>query len=193
VDIDFGGIINNHEFNGKKAQLSRKKIAMRNVYIIPSLILLAYFSGDCATFFIENNYYSKYLVELLTKVETFISIIYTLEAKVYLSNLLIFLIVFCICVAVINAIKLSGCKSSGLDSILNSGVLELVNFVMRRMILVFIGFILFFYYPLSIVQDPFNFLEMLLSISQIALWYYWANTIGITIFVVILYFYRRKT
>jgi hypothetical protein len=168
------------------------KIIMKSIYKLPMLILLAFFSGKGSSFFISNEFYSKILVNILTKIAAFISIEYSLESKVYLSNLLIFFIVFCVCIAIFHGTKPGSCRPSDSGFFLNVGKLNLVSFVVKRVILLLILFVLFFYYPLSIVQNPFSLIEMFLSIAQITLWYLWANTVGLTLFVTILYFHKRK-
>ncbi|MFT5722068.1 MAG: hypothetical protein ACI9W6_002388 [Motiliproteus sp.] len=155
------------------------------------LILLAFFSGKSAAFFIDNDFYSNALVSFFTKVETFIIADSSFESKVYLSNLLIFFTVFCLGVAIVKSMEVSSSRPAGLDDCLQVGLLNLVGFVVKRIIILLALFVLFFHYPLSVVNLPFDFLDFTLSITQMALWYLWANTVGVTLFVIILYFNKR--
>ncbi|MFT6914825.1 MAG: hypothetical protein ACJAWL_001124 [Motiliproteus sp.] len=155
------------------------------------LILLALFSGKSAAFFIDNDFYSKALVGFFTKVEAFIIADSSFESKVYLSNLIIFFTIFCLGVAIVKSMEVSSSRPAGLDDCLQVGMLNLAGFVVKRVIILLVSFVLFFHYPLSVFNLPFYFLDFTLSVTQIALWYLWANTVGVTLFVIILYFNRR--
>jgi hypothetical protein len=118
---------------------------------------------------------------------------YILDSRIYLSNLLIFLIALCTLLAFFNSSKLI--KGEGLssntkleiDHILQVEISSFMKFVIGRIILITIAFFILFYSPLRMVSAPFDLYDIIVSIMQTYLWYLWANTIGVTLFVTILF------
>jgi hypothetical protein len=118
---------------------------------------------------------------------------YILDSRIYLSNLLIFLIVFCTLLAFFYSSKLIRGKGISadtklqIDHILQVGISSFMKFVIGKAILITIAFFIFFYSPLRMVSAPFNLYDIIVSMMQTYLWYLWANTIGITLFVTVLF------
>jgi hypothetical protein len=124
---------------------------------------------------------------------------YISDSRIYLSNLLVFLIVLCTLLAFFYSSKLirgEGISSNTkleIDHILQVGISSFMKFVIGRIILITIAFFIIFYSPLRMVSAPFNLYDIIVSMMQTYLWYLWANTIGATLFVTILFLRKPST